>query len=136
MLSKVTETSPSGPLKAKQKTKERKIQKKKKKKKKKRKTKKKQKKKKNEQTKCCTLIEINKPHREEMILRNGDNSICLFTLNITKTSLYNFHPLKAHFYIVNLGFTGYTLFFLISTQTIDCGYSLEPPRRGGSNEYP
>ena len=22
----------------------------------------------------------------------------------------------------------------ISAQTIDCGYSLEPPRRGGSNE--
>ena len=26
--------------------------------------------------------------------------------------------------------------FYISTQNIDCGYSLEPPRRGGSNEYP
>ena len=26
--------------------------------------------------------------------------------------------------------------FLISVQNIDCGYSLEPPRRGGSNEYP
>ena len=26
--------------------------------------------------------------------------------------------------------------FLISAQIIDCGYSLEPPRRGGSNEYP
>ena len=25
--------------------------------------------------------------------------------------------------------------FHISTQNIDCGYSLEPPRRGGSNEY-
>ena len=24
----------------------------------------------------------------------------------------------------------------ISDQNIDCGYSLEPPRRGGSNEYP
>ena len=23
-----------------------------------------------------------------------------------------------------------------SAQNIDCGYSLEPPRRGGSNEYP
>ena len=28
------------------------------------------------------------------------------------------------------------IFFLISAQNIDCGYSLEPPRRGGSNEYP
>ena len=26
--------------------------------------------------------------------------------------------------------------FHISPQNIDCGYSLEPPRRGGSNEYP
>ena len=25
--------------------------------------------------------------------------------------------------------------FHISTQNIDCRYSLEPPRRGGSNEY-
>ena len=25
--------------------------------------------------------------------------------------------------------------FLISAQNIDCGYSLEQPRRGGSNEY-
>ena len=27
-------------------------------------------------------------------------------------------------------------FFHIPAQNIDCGYSLEPPRRGGSNEYP
>ena len=27
-------------------------------------------------------------------------------------------------------------FFHISAQNIDCGYSLEPSRRGGSNEYP
>ena len=26
--------------------------------------------------------------------------------------------------------------FHISTQNIDCGYLLEPPLRGGSNEYP
>ena len=26
--------------------------------------------------------------------------------------------------------------FLISAQNIDCGYSLEQPRRGGSNRYP
>ena len=27
------------------------------------------------------------------------------------------------------------IFFHISAQNIDCGYSLEPPGRGGSNEY-
>ena len=26
--------------------------------------------------------------------------------------------------------------FHIFAQNIECGYSLEPPRRGGSNEYP
>ena len=30
----------------------------------------------------------------------------------------------------------FLIFFHISAQNIDCGYSLEPPRRGGSNEYP
>ena len=55
---------------------------------------------------------------------------------ITKTYLYNFDPLKPHFYIVKLGFTGVYIIFLISAQNIDYGYSLEPPRRGGSNEYP
>ena len=57
-------------------------------------------------------------------------------LAITKTSLYNFEPIKPHFYIVKLGFTGVYIIFLISAQNIDCGYSLEPPHRGGSNEYP
>ena len=52
-----------------------------------------------------------------------------------KTCLYNFDPLKPHFYIVKLGFTGVYIIFLISAQNIHCGYSLEPPRRGGSNEY-
>ena len=28
------------------------------------------------------------------------------------------------------------IFFHISAQNIDCGYSFEPPRRGGSNEFP
>ena len=28
------------------------------------------------------------------------------------------------------------IFFLFLLQNIDCGYSLEPPRRGGSNMYP
>ena len=55
---------------------------------------------------------------------------------ITKTRLCNFDPLKPHFYIVKLEFIGVYIIFLISDQNIDCGYSLEPPRRGGSNEYP
>ena len=34
-------------------------------------------------------------------------------INITKTRLYNFDPLKPHFYIVKLGFTGLYIIFLI-----------------------
>ena len=55
---------------------------------------------------------------------------------ITKTCIYNFDPLKSHFYIVKLRFTGVCIIVLISAQNIDCMYLLEPPRRGGSNEYP
>ena len=56
--------------------------------------------------------------------------------DIMKTCLYNFDPLKTHFNIIKLGFTGYTLFFLILLENIDCGYSLELPCQGSSNEYP
>ena len=57
-------------------------------------------------------------------------------VHITKTRLCNFDPLQPHFYIVKPGFTGIFIIFLISDQNIDWEYSLEPPRRGGSNEYP
>ena len=45
-------------------------------------------------------------------------------------------PLKLHFYIVKLWFTGLYDIFLFLLKNIDCDNSLEPPRRGGSNEYP
>ena len=41
--------------------------------------------------------------------------VCL-SYNITKTYLYNFDPLKPHFYIVKLGFTGVYIIFLISAR--------------------
>ena len=37
-------------------------------------------------------------------------------VRITKTRLYNFDPLKPHFYIVKLGFTEIYIIFLISAQ--------------------
>ena len=48
----------------------------------------------------------------------------------------NVYPFKPHFYIVKLGFTEVYIIFLILLKNIDCGYSLEPHRRGGSIEYP
>ena len=53
---------------------------------------------------------------------------------ITKTCLFkyseNFTTKNENFQIKNSNI------FHVSAQNIDCGYSLEPPRRGGSNEYP
>ena len=65
-------------------------------------------------------------------------TIALFYLiqSIRKTCPCNIYPLKPHFYIVKLGYVGVYLFSLFLLQNIDCGYSLEPPRRGGSNLYP
>ena len=63
------------------------------------------------------------------------NSKFILMAIITKICLYNFDPLKPHFYIVKLGFTGVYVIFLFLLKNIDCGYSLEPPRRGCSNEY-
>ena len=46
--------------------------------------------------------------------------VCFPTLSlkiyITKTCLYNIDPLKPHFYIVKLGFTGVYIIFLVSAQ--------------------
>ena len=50
---------------------------------------------------------------------------------ITKTCLCNVYPLVPHFYIAELGYAGVYLIFLFLLQNIDCGYSLEPPWRGG-----
>ena len=41
-----------------------------------------------------------------------------------------YNQIKENFQIKN------TDIFHISAQNIDCGYSLEPPHRGGSNKYP
>ena len=45
-------------------------------------------------------------------------------------------PLEPHFYKVKLGVYRVYLFFLFLLQNIDCGYSLDPPRRGGLNVNP
>ena len=55
---------------------------------------------------------------------------------ITKTRLFKY---RKNFTSKNRKFSDKKktlIFFHISAQNIDCGYSLEPPRRGGSNEYP
>ena len=53
--------------------------------------------------------------------------------------------LRKHAYIIltpllptfiKVGFIGVYIIFPISGQNIDCGYLLEPPHQGSSNEYP
>ena len=57
-----------------------------------------------------------------------------FILNITRTSVFKYtenftNKKNESFQMKN------SKIFHISAQNIDCGYSLEPPRRGSSNEY-
>ena len=56
---------------------------------------------------------LRSPHEEAL---NHSLSIIRQGQSITKTCLYNFDPLKPHFYIVKLGFTGVYIIFLISAQ--------------------
>ena len=44
------------------------------------------------------------------------NFIRKMSRKTTKTRIYNFDPLKPHFYIVKLGFTGVYIIFLISAR--------------------
>ena len=86
-------------------------------------------------------IYISKP-RLQSLVRSYPSSQSLdlvafrgdWILGITETRLYSFDPLKPRFYTEKMGFTGYTVIFF-SAKNIDCGYSLESPRRGGSNLY-
>ena len=50
------------------------------------------------------------------IQQTKNNNHFLIFPDITKTCLYSFDPLKSHFYIVKLGFTGVYIIFLISAQ--------------------
>ena len=74
---------------------------------------------------CCGT------HKKARLL--NIHKICFH--GITKTRLFKYienftTKEKENFQIKNSDIFHY------SAQNIDCGYSLEPPRRGGSNEYP
>ena len=62
------------------------------------------------------------------------NSVFSLQIIITKTRLFKYIEIslrKTESFQIKI-----LIFYHISAQNIDCGYSLEPPRRGGSNEYP
>ena len=62
-------------------------------------------------------------------LGGTDNHKEVEKYHITKTCSYNVYPLEPHIYIAKLGYAGGNLLFLFL-------FSLEPPRRGGSDMYP
>ena len=72
---------------------------------------------------------------EERQLRQKTNNK-IKSKDIRITCPGNIYPPIPHFYIAKLGYARVYLFFLFLLQNIDCGYSLEPPRRGGFNVYP
>ena len=59
------------------------------------------------------MCSLNKVCIGQSLWQQRIQSISIF---ITKTYLYNSDPLKPHFYIVKLGFTGVYIIFLISAQ--------------------
>ena len=62
-----------------------------------------------------------------------DQELCICLIRKTRLFKYteNFTTKKWKFSDKNSD-----SFHIQSAHNIDCGYSLEPPRRGGSNEYP
>ena len=61
-------------------------------------------------------------------------------IRLLKQVHYDNMPIQIHWKFYNQKKENFQIkssdIFYIPAQNIDCGYSLEPPRRGGSNEYP
>ena len=82
------------------------------------------------------IKELTNTHEHTIFKKYDGHSHCRSIITRT-TYPCSVYPLEPHFqYIEKLGFEGVSLFFLFLIQNIHCVYSLEPPRRGGSNEYP
>ena len=84
---------------------------------------------------CHPDLEIVIGIRKSYVNKDALLSTSSPVISITKTCSCNkqsfFFALKIeNFQLKNVDI------FLIFAQNIDCGYTLEPPRRGGSNEYP
>ena len=70
---------------------------------------------KNNNNLCLCLLEANVSHPVSVRRESIDTNL-VAPVTITKTYLYNFDPLKPHFYIVKLGFIGVYIIFLISAR--------------------
>ena len=96
------------------------------------------------------IIKTKVRRRSDILLAGAfkNESVHVSFMHITKTRLFkcteNFTTRKRNFSEKKTDSFSYfrskhRLWVFVRTasaQNIDCGYSLEPPRRGGSNEYP
>ena len=81
-------------------------------------------------------------------MKNGNHVAFLASLTFPKVILFDFcfpyhyenMPIQIYWKVNHRKIENFQTknsnIFHFSAQNIDCGYSLEPPRRGGSNEYP
>ena len=97
---------------------------------KKKKTKKKKKNKKKKKKKKTKKQKTNSSDEQVQTKDIGFDSVEPLRKHAYLNILKIFPPKNENFQIKN------SYIFHISAQNIDCGYSLETPRRGGSNEYP
>ena len=66
------------------------------------------------------------------VIQNTDKGTVLEALRKhAYSNIFKISPPKTESFQIKI-----LIFFHISAQNIYCGYSLEPPRRGGSNKYP
>ena len=79
---------------------------------------------------CCNDFTIS-PQKHIMVLIGS-----VLAKHITKTRLFKYVEKFTFFQKLKIFRYKNSDIFHISAQNMDCGYSLEPPRRGGSNEYP
>ena len=80
-------------------------------------------------------------HKHCLFEKNGNTFRGDFLVNsfpsITKTYLYKFDPLETPLLYSQIAvYRGNHVFFYYFCSNIYFGYSLETPRRGGSNDYP
>ena len=66
-------------------------------------------------------------------------AFCVFLFSGFKATHYENTPIQIHWKFYHQKMAIFQIkksdIFHISAQNIDCGYSLDPPRRGGPNEY-
>ena len=82
----------------------------------------------------CHCDDVNEEFRKMSLVAFLWFVVYVLPVFITKTRLFKYIE---NFTFKHLKFSEKkTGISHISAQNIDCGYPLEPPRRGGSNEYP